>query len=54
MKVLIAGNFDVIHPGHIHFLTEASKLGEVIVVVARDETIKIQGTCQYLMKMNAS
>ncbi|HOM95428.1 MAG: adenylyltransferase/cytidyltransferase family protein [Candidatus Methanofastidiosa archaeon] len=40
MKVLIAGNFDVIHPGHIHFLTEASKLGEVIVVVARDETIK--------------
>jgi FAD synthetase len=40
LKVLIAGNFDVIHPGHIHFLTEASKLGEVIVVVARDETIK--------------
>ncbi|HNV94079.1 MAG: FAD synthase [Candidatus Methanofastidiosum methylothiophilum] len=40
MKVLIAGNFDVIHPGHIYFLTEASKLGEVTVVVARDETIK--------------
>ncbi|KYC46294.1 MAG: FAD synthase [Candidatus Methanofastidiosum methylothiophilum] len=40
MKVLIAGNFDVIHPGHIYFLTEASKLGKVIVVVARDETIK--------------
>lgn len=40
MKVLIAGNFDVIHPGHIYFLTEASKLGNVTVVVARDETIK--------------
>lgn len=40
MKVLIAGNFDVIHPGHIYFLTEASKLGKVTVVVARDETIK--------------
>ena len=40
MKVLIAGNFDVIHPEHIYFLTEASKLGEVTVVVARDETIK--------------
>ncbi|HNR44056.1 MAG TPA: adenylyltransferase/cytidyltransferase family protein [Methanofastidiosum sp.] len=40
MKVLIAGNFDVIHPGHIYFLTEASKLGDVTVVVARDDTIK--------------
>lgn len=40
MKVLIAGNFDVIHPGHIYFITEASKLGKVTVVVARDETIK--------------
>jgi FAD synthetase len=37
---LVAGNFDVIHPGHIYFLTEASKLGKVTVVVARDETIK--------------
>ncbi len=40
MKVLIAGNFDVIHPGHIYFLNEASKLGNVTIVVARDETIK--------------
>lgn len=40
MKILIAGNFDVIHPGHIYFLEEASKLGDVIVVIARDETIK--------------
>lgn len=37
---MVAGNFDVIHPGHIYFLTEASKLGKVTVVVARDETIK--------------
>ncbi|KYC48149.1 MAG: FAD synthase [Candidatus Methanofastidiosum methylothiophilum] len=40
MKVLIAGNFDVVHPGHIYFLTEASKLGKVTVIIARDETIK--------------
>ncbi len=40
MKVLIAGNFDIIHPGHIYFLMEASKLGELVVVIARDETIK--------------
>ncbi|HOC77540.1 MAG TPA: adenylyltransferase/cytidyltransferase family protein [Methanofastidiosum sp.] len=36
----MAGNFDVVHPGHIYFLTEASKLGKVTVVIARDETIK--------------
>ncbi|MCC7572943.1 MAG: adenylyltransferase/cytidyltransferase family protein [Candidatus Methanofastidiosum sp.] len=40
MKVLIAGNFDVVHPGHIYFLKEASKLGKVTVIIARDETIK--------------
>ena len=40
MKVLIAGNFDVVHPGHIYFLTEAAKLVKVTVIIARDETIK--------------
>jgi len=40
LKVLIAGNFDVVHPGHIYFLKEASKLGKVTVIIARDETIK--------------
>jgi len=39
-KVLIAGTFDIIHPGHIYFINEARKLGKVVVVVARDSTVK--------------
>ncbi len=35
-KVFVAGTFDIIHPGHIEFLKEASKYGRVYVVVARD------------------
>lgn len=35
------GTFDTIHPGHIHFLNEAKKLGtNLTVVVARDVTVK--------------
>ncbi len=39
-RVLVAGTFDIIHPGHIHLFREASKLGDVIVIVARDENVK--------------
>lgn len=36
-RVLATGVFDILHPGHVHFLTEARKLGdELVVVVARD------------------
>lgn len=36
---MATGVFDLLHPGHIHYLTEAKKLGdELIVVVARDST----------------
>lgn len=40
VKVVLAGGvFDIIHPGHIHTLREASKLGDVlVVVVATDKT----------------
>lgn len=46
--VLTGGVFDVIHPGHLHTLTEAKKAGEkangrpvvLIVVVASDENVK--------------
>lgn len=35
------GTFDIIHPGHIHYLTESAKLGEELyVVVARDSRVK--------------
>ena len=38
-RVIVGGVFEIIHPGHIYFLREASKLGKVIAVVARDTTI---------------
>lgn len=37
---MIAGTFDIIHPGHIYFINEAAKLGEVYVVVATDRNAK--------------
>ena len=37
--VLAGGVFDIIHPGHIHTLNAAKKLGDVlVVVVATDKT----------------
>ena len=38
-KVMCAGTFDIIHPGHLYYLSEAKKYGDkLIVVVARDTT----------------
>lgn len=35
--VLANGTFDIIHPGHIHYLERSAELGdELIVVIARD------------------
>lgn len=39
-RVLVGGVFDILHPGHVEFLAEAASLGEVYVVVARDETVR--------------
>ncbi|MDQ5931619.1 MAG: synthetase [Patescibacteria group bacterium] len=37
-RVMCFGTFDIIHPGHIKFLTRARALGdELFVVVSRDE-----------------
>ena len=42
--VMIAGTFDLIHPGHLHLIQEANKLGKVIVVVGTDKIVeKIKG-----------
>lgn len=39
--VMAFGTFDIIHPGHIFYLTQAKKLGRrLIVVIARDMTVK--------------
>ena len=38
-KVMCAGTFDTIHPGHLYYFSEAKKYGDkLIVVVARDDT----------------
>ncbi len=40
--VMAFGCFDILHPGHIAYLEEASKLGdELVVVVARDHAIRV-------------
>lgn len=36
-KVLVAGTFDIIHPGHIFLINEAAKMGDVYVIVATDK-----------------
>lgn len=37
--VLCAGTFDIIHPGHLYYLSEAKKFGSrLVVIVARDST----------------
>ena len=34
------GTFDLLHPGHINFLRQAKRRGNLIVVIARDKTAK--------------
>jgi FAD synthetase len=41
VRVMATGVFDLLHPGHVYFLTEARRLGdELVVVVARDQTAR--------------
>ena len=39
MKVFVSGCFDLLHSGHIKFLTEAAKLGDLYVSAGSDENI---------------
>ena len=38
-RIVIAGTFDILHPGHVFLVTEAARLGTVTVVIARDENV---------------
>ena len=39
-RVVAQGTFDIIHPGHIHYLSEAASMGEELhVIVARRENV---------------
>lgn len=38
--VMVFGTFDLLHPGHINFLNQARKYGNLIIVIARDNTVK--------------
>ena len=40
-KVIAFGTFDKLHLGHKNFLKQAREYGELTVVVARDETVKM-------------
>lgn len=41
VRVLATGTFDILHPGHLHYLSEAKALGdELFVIVARDSMVK--------------
>jgi len=42
-RVLVAGTFDGIHPGHESFLSQAKALGtELVVIIARDQTVIVK------------
>lgn len=39
-RILATGTFDLLHPGHVYFLTQARALGdELFVIVARDSNV---------------
>lgn len=41
VRVMATGVFDILHPGHLHYLQESKKLGdELVVVVATDNTVR--------------
>ena len=39
-KVLVFGKFDILHPGHMHILAMAKKIGQVTIVLESDQSIK--------------
>ena len=52
--VFTNGCFDIIHPGHIHYLHSARQLGDVLIVgVNSDRSIKkLKGALRPIMNQN--
>ncbi|MDO5845657.1 MAG: FAD synthase [Methanocorpusculum sp.] len=44
-RIVATGTFDILHPGHIYFLSESRKLGdELWVIVAREKNVRHKPT----------
>jgi len=42
-RVMAQGTFDILHPGHVHYLSESAALGEeLFVVIARDSRVAVR------------
>lgn len=39
-KIMVFGTFDLLHKGHLNMFEQAKKQGDLIIVVARDDTVK--------------
>ena len=40
-RIVATGTFDILHPGHVHFLSESKKLGdELWVIVSRKRNVR--------------
>ena len=40
-RIVATGTFDILHPGHVYFLSESRKLGdELWVIVSREKNVK--------------
>ncbi len=41
VKVMASGVFDILHPGHLHYLRQAREMGdELVVIVACDDNVR--------------
>ena len=50
--VLVSGGFDPIHSGHIYLIQEASKYGDVIVLLNSDKDVAFSVTFGEIIKSN--
>jgi len=39
-KVMIAGTFDIVHTGHLQLIKTAAEIGDLYVIIARDNSVE--------------